>query len=115
MVVVQNLHRRGEQRVGLFPDPARLIGQHTQAHLLLWDHAGRLDLPERLHRLVIGVHLLPAWPLDDPLVIDEVEPEALGFPPLSRPLGTRGSCFLASFLPALGRLRPGGHLGAIKG
>ena len=53
LVVIHNLHRRGEERSRLLPDPACAIRHHAQADLRLGDQPSRVPLSERCGRLLI--------------------------------------------------------------
>jgi hypothetical protein len=59
MVVIQNLHCRGKQRLDVRPDPLCPIGDHTQAHLSFRNQARGLNLAQGLGQLLIALHLMP--------------------------------------------------------
>jgi hypothetical protein len=57
---------------------------------------------------------MPTQHLHDPLVVDQVEPEALGLPPLPSQPCALGLGLLAPRSPAFGRLRTRGDVGTIN-
>ena len=47
VVIIENLTRCWKQLLGLLPYPGRPIGDDTEAHLVLGDYTGRLEVRQR--------------------------------------------------------------------
>src|SRR2546428_665391 len=90
VLVVEHLASPGKQRLDVFPNPSGPITDHTKPHLILWNHTRLLDLLEGRTKLFLVVHLVPAQEMDYALVIDQIQPKALGISPLAVPRGTSG-------------------------
>jgi hypothetical protein len=76
--------------VTLSAEVQRLCPRLTFADPLLGNQSSGFRLPECVGRLLVRVYLVPAQHLDDPVIGNQVEPQAFGFPPLPCPAGALG-------------------------
>jgi hypothetical protein len=84
----------------------------TWVRLLFYNQTGHLHLLKGGSQLLIGLRLVPARHMNDPLVHSYVEPEPFGVPPLSALPSALGEGLLASGSPAFGRLWADRHIRA---
>src|SRR6266852_2078242 len=109
VIIVEHLTGTGKQRLDMFPYPRSPIADDTQPHLIFGNHAGVLDLLERLAQLRLMLHLMPTEQIHDAIVIDQRKAKALGIAPLAFPLSPLGpGAPLARTTPP-GAIRTGGH------
>ena len=85
MRVVEHLAGIGKERLDVLPNPRSPIADHTQSDLICGYHPRLFALLEGLTQLFLVVHLMPAQEMDNALVIDQIQPKALGIAPLAMP------------------------------
>jgi hypothetical protein len=83
--VVEHLAGTGKERLDVFPNPRGSIADDTQSDRICGNHPRLFALFESIPQLRRLLDLMPAQHMDNALVIDEIQPEALGIAPLAMP------------------------------
>src|SRR5947209_18357920 len=110
---VEHLTGTGTQRLDVLPYSRGSIANDTKPHVIFRNHARFFDLLKSFAKLRLIVHLMPTAQMDNVLLVQQREAQALGIAPLAAPRGPSGPRVTSPRSALPGAIRTRGHRGSI--